>query len=84
MARRRVTTIQKGLDEDVRMMAALAAVGVISIVLFSVFIISPPATIGPNEGELAPDFVASAYNGGGWDDFRLTDQFDRDWVAGED
>ena len=53
MARRRVTTIQKGLDEDVRMMAALAAVGVISIVLFSVFIISPPATIGPNEGELA-------------------------------
>lgn len=84
MARRRATTIQKGKDEDVRLMAALAAVGVISIVLFSVFIISPPATIGPNEGELAPDFVASAYNGGGWDEFRLTDQFDREWTAGED
>ena len=65
MARRKRVAAPKGKDEDVRLMAALATFGVTSIGFFSVILLAPPIKVGPSEGELAPDFTAQAYNGGG-------------------
>ena len=76
MARRRRQLEPKGKDEDVRMMAGLITAGVVSIVLVASMFIAPPANVGPEEGSLAPDFVASAYNGGNWEDVRLSQLYD--------
>ena len=74
----------KGKDEDVRLMAALATFGVTSIVFFSVILLAPPVKVGPSEGELAPDFTAQAYSGGSWNDFRLSELFNKSWEEGGD
>ena len=76
MARRRRQLEPKGKDEDVRMMAGLITAGVVSIVIVASMFIAPPANVGPEEGSLAPDFVASAYNGGNWEDVRLSQLYD--------
>ena len=58
MARRRRQLEPKGKDEDVRMTAGLITAGVVSIVIVASMFIAPPANVGPEEGSLAPDFVA--------------------------
>ena len=77
-------TAPKGKDEDVRLMAALITFGVTSIVFFSVIFLAPPVKVGPSEGELAPDFTAQAYNGVSWNDFRLSELFNKSWEEGGD
>ena len=76
MARRRRQLEPKGKDEDVRMTAGLITAGVVSIVIVASMFIAPPANVGPEEGSLAPDFVASAYNGGNWEEVRLSQLYD--------
>ena len=76
MARRRRRIEPQGKDEDVRLMAGLITAGVISIVLVASMFIAPPANVGPEEGSLAPDFIASAYTGGAWEEVRLSEIYD--------
>ena len=84
MARRRRVAAPKGRDDDVRLMAALATFGVTSIILMAVMLLAPVVKVGPSEGELAPDFSAQAYSGGQWEDFRLSDLFNKSWAPGGD
>lgn len=81
MARRRRKIEPMGKDEDVRMMAGLITAGVVSIILLASVLIAPPANVGPEEGSLAPDFVASAYNGGNWEEVRLSQLYDGRYVV---
>ena len=80
MARRRRKIEPMGKDEDVRMMAGLITAGVVSIILLASVLIAPPANVGPEEGSLAPDFVASAYDGGNWEEVRLSQLYDGRYV----
>ena len=84
MARRRRVAAPKGRDNDVRPMAALVTFGVSSSVLMAVMLLAPMAKVGPSEGELAPDFSAQAYSGGQWEEFRLSDLFNKSWASGGD
>ena len=74
----------KGRDDDVRLMAALVTFGVASMILMAVMLLAPVVKVGPSEGELAPDFSAQAYSGGEWEDFRLSDLFNKSWAPGGD
>ena len=84
MARRRRALTQKGRDDDVRIIAGFALGSILTVIMLLVVIIAPPATIGPSEGELAPDFIADAYNGANWEKFKLSDSFDYEWEEGND
>lgn len=84
MARRRRALTQKGKDDDVRIIAGFALGSILTVIMLLVVIIAPPATIGPSEGELAPDFIADAYNGANWEKFKLSDSFDYEWEEGND
>lgn len=55
------------------MMAGLITAGVATIVLVASMFIAPPADVGPEEGSLAPDFIADAYTGGNWEEVRLSE-----------
>ena len=83
MARRRKSLTPKGRDDDVRMIAGFAIGSILTVIMILVVIIAPPATIGPSEGELAPDFSTDAYTGASWENFRLSDTFDYEWDEGE-
>ena len=83
MARRRKSLAPKGRDDDVRMIAGFAVGSILTVIMILVVMIAPPATIGPSEGELAPDFSTDSYSGAGWENFRLSDTFDYNWEAGE-
>ncbi|MDP6318095.1 MAG: TlpA disulfide reductase family protein [Candidatus Thalassarchaeaceae archaeon] len=76
MSRRRRMSEPKGKDDDVRLIAALATMGIVTIVGLAAILVSPPVKVGPLEGEIAPDFIESAYSGSGWDSFRLTESYD--------
>ena len=76
MARRRRQLEPKGKDEDVRIMAGLITAAVVSIVIVASMFIAPPANVGPEEGSLAPDFIASGYNVGTWEEIRLSQLYD--------
>jgi len=76
MARRRRQLEPKGKDEDVRMMAGLITAAVVSIVVGAAMFIAPPVDVGIEEGALAPDFVASAYDGSDWEEMRLSQLYD--------
>jgi len=76
MSRRRKISEPKGKDEDVRVIALLATLGVVTIVGLAAIIVSPPVKVGPLEGEIAPDFIEKAYSGAEWESFRLTDTYD--------
>ena len=69
MARRRAKAAPKGKDEDVRTVAMLVTAGIISLVVAISVILAPIPQVGPDEGNQAPDFVADAYNGFGWDEY---------------
>ena len=84
MARRRKSLAPKGRDDDVRYIAGFALGSILTAIIILVGAIAPPATIGPSEGELAPDFSTDAYSGASWENFRLSDSFDYEWEAGED
>lgn len=56
-------------------MSGLITAGVISVVIVASMFIAPPANVGPEEGSLAPDFVASAYTGGAWEEVRLSEMY---------
>ena len=73
MARRRKALAPKGKDEDVRIVAGFALGSILTALMILVVIIAPPATVGPSEGELAPDFSADAYAGSNWENFKLSD-----------
>ena len=47
----------KGRDDDVRIIAGFALGSILTAIMILVVVIAPPATIGPSEGELAPDLV---------------------------
>jgi len=49
-----------------------------------VMLLAPMVKVGPSEGELAPDFSAQAYSGGQWEDFRLSDLFNKSWAPSGD
>jgi thiol-disulfide isomerase/thioredoxin len=83
MARRRKTLAPKGRDDDVRWIAGFALGSILTVIMILVVIIAPPATIGPSEGELAPDFSADSYSGANWINFKLSDTFDYEWNEGE-
>ena len=83
MARRRKALAPKGKDEDVRIVAGFALGSILTALMILVVIIAPPATVGPSEGELAPDFSADAYAGSNWENFKLSDTFDYEWEEGE-
>jgi|TARA_B100001996_G_scaffold322495_1_gene267326 hypothetical protein len=83
MARRRKSLAPKGRDDDVRIIAGFALGSILTVIMILVVIIAPPATIGPSEGELAPDFSSDSYNGGSWVNFQLSDTFDYEWDEGE-
>jgi hypothetical protein len=83
MARRRKALAPKGRDDDVRYLAAFALGSILTVMMILIVVIAPPATIGPSEGELAPDFSTEAYSGGNWENYRLSDTFDYDWNEGE-
>ena len=83
MARRRKSLAPKGRDDDVRIIAGFALGSILTARLILVDVIAPPATIGPSEGELAPDFSTDAYSGANWENFRLSDSFDYEWNADE-
>ena len=72
MARRRKPLAQKGRDDDVRIIAGFVLGSILTVIMLLVVIIAPPVTIGPSEGELAPDFSADAYNGVNWQNFKLS------------
>jgi hypothetical protein len=74
----------KGRDDDVRIIAGFALGSILTVIMILVVIIAPPATIGPSEGELAPDFSSDSYNGGSWVNFRLSETFDYEWNEGEE
>ena len=57
MTRRRKSLTPKGRDDDVRMIAGFAIGSILTVIMILVVIIAPPATIGPSEGELAPDLA---------------------------
>ncbi len=76
MARRRARIEPQGKDEDVRLMAGMITAGVVTIVLIASMLIAPPADVGPEEGSLAPDFVADAYTGSTWEEVRLSELYD--------
>jgi hypothetical protein len=73
----------KGRDDDVRIIAGFALGSILTAIMILVVVIAPPATIGPSEGELAPDFSTDAYSGANWENFRLSDSFDYEWNADE-
>jgi|TARA_B110000263_G_scaffold249078_1_gene265582 thiol-disulfide isomerase/thioredoxin len=83
MARRRKALAPKGRDDDVRWVAGFALGSILTVIIILVVIIAPPATIGPSEGELAPDFSADSYSGANWINFKLSDTFDYEWNEGE-
>ena len=83
MARRRKSLAPKGRDDDVRIIAGFALGSILTAIMILVVVIAPPATIGPSEGELAPDFSTDAYSGANWENFRLSDSFDYEWNADE-
>ena len=83
MARRRKSLAPKGRDDDVRIIAGFALGSILTAIMILVVVIAPPATIGPSEGELAPDFSTDAYSGANWENFRLSDSFDYEWDADE-
>jgi thiol-disulfide isomerase/thioredoxin len=83
MARRRKTLAPKGRDDDVRWIAGFVLGSILTVIMILVVIIAPPATIGPSEGELAPDFSADSYSGANWINFKLSDTFDYEWNEGE-
>ncbi len=83
MARRRKPLAKKGRDDDVRVISGFILGSILTVIMLVVVIIAPPATIGPSEGELAPDFSADAYNGVNWQNFKLSDTFDYEWEEGE-
>jgi thiol-disulfide isomerase/thioredoxin len=83
MARRRKALAPKGRDDDVRWVAGFALGSILTVIMILVVIIAPPATIGPSEGELAPDFSADSYSGANWINFKLSDTFDYEWNEGE-
>ena len=53
MARRRKPLVQKGRDDDVRLIAGFTLGTILTVIMLLIVIIAPPATIGPSEGELA-------------------------------
>ena len=71
-------------DADARIMSFFGISGVLSVVMVSVFLLSPPADIGVAEGQLAPNFASQAYDGfnGPWSDFELYDYIDQTWTEG--
>jgi len=83
MARRRKALAPKGRDDDVRIVAGFALGSILTAIMILVVVIAPPATIGPSEGELAPDFSADAYGGSNWENFKLSDSFDYEWEEGD-
>jgi hypothetical protein len=80
MARRRgkSSDLSKNNDETL-LWAGLATAGVVSLVVIASLALAPIVSIGPEEGNRAPDFVADAYNGGSWYEFRMSDIWDWDW-----
>ena len=70
MSRRRAKSLPKGKDEDVRTMAGLFTAGIISLVVVISVILAPIPQVGPDEGNLAPDFIADSYNGASWSEYR--------------
>ena len=62
--------VQKGRDDDVRIIAGFTLGSILTVLMLLIVMIAPPATIGPSEGELAPDFSADAYNGVNWQRFQ--------------
>ena len=80
MARRRGASsdLTKNSEETL-LWAGLSTAGVVSLVVIASLALAPIVSIGPEEGNRAPDFVADAYNGGSWYEFRMSDIWDWDW-----
>ncbi|MEE2758975.1 MAG: hypothetical protein VYA86_03230 [Candidatus Thermoplasmatota archaeon] len=70
-------------DADARIMSFFGISGILSVVMVSVFLLSPPADIGVAEGQLAPNFSSQAYDSS-WSDFELYDHIDQTWATGDE
>ena len=84
MARRRAKAAPKGKDDDVRTIAMLVTAGIMSLVVAISVILAPIPQVGPDEGNQAPNFVADSYDGFGWNEYKLSDNYDWDWNGSTD
>ena len=64
---------------DARMDTALTAIALFLAAMMVISFTSSPITTGTKEGDRAPNIVAKAYNGSGWQDFDLQSYYDYDW-----
>jgi hypothetical protein len=68
---------------DARIGAFFALSAILTVVMATAFYLAPPANIGVEEGQLAPNIITDGYISGAWEDFELYDNIDRDWEEGQ-
>jgi hypothetical protein len=70
-------------NADARVNSFFTISAILTAVLIIVWTLAPPADIGIDEGQLAPDIVGEAHVNGNWNDFRLYDYINHTWTQGE-
>ncbi|CAI8337387.1 MAG: Uncharacterised protein [Marine Group II euryarchaeote MED-G33] len=70
-------------NADARINSFFTISAILTAVLIIVWTLAPPADIGVDEGQLAPNIVSEAHVNGNWEDFRLYDYINHTWTQGE-
>ena len=70
-------------NADARINSFFTISAILTAVLIIVWTLAPPADIGVDEGQLAPDIVGEAHVNGNWNEFRLYDYINHSWSEGE-
>jgi hypothetical protein len=81
--RRNTKSLVNDENADARVNSFFAISAILTAVLIIVWTLAPPADIGVDEGQLAPDIVAMAHENGNWNDFRLYDFINHSWEQGQ-
>ncbi|MDP6741875.1 MAG: hypothetical protein QF807_00705 [Candidatus Thalassarchaeaceae archaeon] len=68
-------------DGDARLTAGFVTAGVLTFIILAVVLFTDVPTIGPNEGELAPNLIGKVHmpSSSSWDDFELYEEIDHGW-----
>lgn len=70
-------------NADARISAFFSISAILTALLIIIWTLAPPADIGVDEGQLAPDIVGEAHENGNWNEFRLYDYINHTWSKGE-
>ena len=81
--RRNTKSLVNDENADARVNSFFTISAILTAVLIIVWTLAPPADIGVDEGQLAPDIVAKAHENGNWYDFRLYDFINHSWEQGQ-